>query len=208
MKLIAEGDFQIRIGDFGFSRKALSEDNDSYMIFDNGDMRSSESSEQSMDRRNSISSSFSQMPPYQKAMLRSPESKSNKYNYKADLWGLGIIACRLMTRKENFTHQNYSFWKLPINDLNVKISMEFIDFIANIITKKDEFRQSTRNLLTHPFITQKKQVDMRKYLIYAHMHGLLDVKLFTRVCVNGYLRFQNFIHENFFILEEMVNAVR
>ena len=55
--------------------------------------------------------------------MRAPELSSNNYDKRADLWGLGLIAYGLMTRKDMFAYGNLNFWKIQIDDENLNFSV-------------------------------------------------------------------------------------
>ena len=97
--------YEIKIGDFGNSRSTDRE------------KRSLDQTEETkMESTTQLNeTAFSTMEQYGNRM-RAPELGSSKHSFKSDVWGLGLIAYKMMTRRDIFEHQNLQFWKIPINN--------------------------------------------------------------------------------------------
>ena len=94
----------------------------------------------------------------------SPEIlKGEEYNYKCDLWSIGVILYRLF------------FWKAPCNKENEVALINYIEKFGNTLLKKSgdkDFDDLIENLLEK---NPKKRLDWNKYLNHSFFSGNKDV---------------------------------
>ena len=86
--------------------------------------------------------------------------KQEKYNFKIDIWSLGIVAFELGSGEPPYYHESQT--KIVSNVINQKparlvdsiaSSFDFNSFIDRCLVKDPENRACTDELLNHPFIT-------------------------------------------------------
>ena len=94
----------------------------------------------------------------------SPEIlKGEEYNYKCDLWSIGVIMYRLF------------FWKAPFNKENEVALINYIEKFGNTLLKKSgdkDFDDLIENLLEK---NPKNRLDWNKYLNHSFFSGNKDV---------------------------------
>lgn len=95
----------------------------------------------------------------------SPEIiESLDYNYKVDIWSLGILAIEIATGSCPRLNQHpmdilYSVPKDPSPQLPGSFSAEFRDFVSRTTEKNPLHRSSAAELLKHPFILSSDKFD-------------------------------------------------
>ena len=130
------------------------------------------------------------MPSYQ---LRAPELSGHDYSYNSDLWGVGIIAFKLMTQKDLFKRgQSFKYWKINLTEKDVDISFNFLDFVHQTVMEDHKLRTDPKKLLNHAFILYKPklyQMTVKDFLMYGYMRNYINQNLLRRLIINGNLRF-------------------
>lgn len=97
----------------------------------------------------------------------SPENLLQRYEFKSDIWSVGVMAYNLLCGKMPFTDRAHpvspritQVWKSILHDTPnmecgkwVNISNEAKDFISLCLQKEAHLRPSARECLTHPWLT-------------------------------------------------------
>ncbi|KAK5654853.1 hypothetical protein OQA88_6889 [Cercophora sp. LCS_1] len=101
------------------------------------------------------------------------------YDFKADLWSLGITAIELALGEPPHanTHPMKVLFQIPKNPpprLEGKFSKEFKDFVAQCLVKDPDHRPTARDLLRHRFIRSAGKVEALQELI--HRKQMADAK--------------------------------
>lgn len=92
------------------------------------------------------------------------------YDFKADIWSLGITAIELATGEPPNAHIHpmkvlFHIPEAPAPRLDANYSREFRDFIAKCLVKDPDLRPSAKELLRHRFIRQAPPVEALHDLI-------------------------------------------
>ncbi len=100
------------------------------------------------------------------------------YNYKADIWSLGITAMELALGKPPLSniHPMKVLFLIPESDPprlpRNKYSAEFCDFVSSCLQKNPHNRLSAKKLISHPFITNAGGISRMKQIIEKNKsHG-------------------------------------
>ena len=87
--------------------------------------------------------------------------KSHKYNEKADVWSVGVIACFLVSGQNPFPGENEHEIKMAVCDEDftftnkreyATVSSQAKDFIMRALNKDRSERASAEQLLNHPWL--------------------------------------------------------
>ncbi|KAI7861891.1 kinase-like domain-containing protein [Spinellus fusiger] len=103
--------------------------------------------------------------------------KQSGYNYKADIWSLGITAIELAKGEPPYAdmHPMKVLFHIPKNQppvLTGSYSKAFREFIALCLQKDPALRPSAKELLKHKFIKTSKKVSYLTELIESHERWL------------------------------------
>jgi serine/threonine protein kinase len=113
-----------------------------------------------------------------------PEILNNQYyNYKADMWSLGVSLFEAVFGHTPFTGRdkddlivnvNKGLVKLPVDN---EVSSECLDFIIKCLTFDPDLRLSIDHAMNHPFINNSAPKYMQNIIVYDidKHEGLLRV---------------------------------
>lgn len=134
-------DAEIKLIDFGFSRKFMEEDELRQMKTIVGSPR-----------------------------YLAPEVLEGKYGPKCDMWSLGVLLYVMLSGKFPFsghTHQEI-FWNIQVGKVNFKgkvwhkVSQEAQDLIKKLLTTDPNIRLGAKEALHHPWVKQARTDDPSK----------------------------------------------
>lgn len=99
--------------------------------------------------------------------------KQSGYDYKADIWSLGITAIELATGQPPYSdiHPMKVLFLIPKNNpptLQGNFSKLFKDFVALCLRRDPRERPSAKELLRHPFLKKAKRTTYLTELIERH----------------------------------------
>lgn len=99
--------------------------------------------------------------------------KQSGYDYKADIWSLGITAIELATGQPPYSdiHPMKVLFLIPKNNpptLQGNFSKAFKDFVALCLRRDPRERPSAKELLRHPFLKKAKRTTYLTELIERH----------------------------------------
>lgn len=115
--------------------------------------------------------------------------RQEDYNYKADIWSLGITAMEFALGEPPMSdiHPMKVIFYIPKNPppkLHGNFSSEFKDFVAQCLKKNPETRPGVRELLKHRFIKNAGKNSYLKGLI-TRRHEKLGTRPLPPIPVNG-----------------------
>ena len=125
--------------------------------------------------------------------------KQEQYNYKCDLWSIGIIIYRLYFGKSPFTGETKEALVNIISKLGNKLinktnNIELDDLIINLLNKNPSERLDWDKYLNHPFFKYKKKLN----LIYMSKKDYSEENIFGHY----------FVYENKNNIELMINGIK
>ncbi|KAI9355741.1 kinase-like domain-containing protein, partial [Zopfochytrium polystomum] len=97
----------------------------------------------------------------------SASSRDASYDYKADIWSIGITAIEIADKNPPLSdiHPMRALYLIPDSDLNLAKpkawSKPFVDFIANCLVKDPVKRPSAAKLLEHPFMQKARGLNRK-----------------------------------------------
>ncbi|KAI9359334.1 kinase-like domain-containing protein [Zopfochytrium polystomum] len=139
-------DGEIKLGDFGVSAK-LSNPNGRARTF--------------------IGTPYWMAPEVIRCDPDSASSRDASYDYKADIWSIGITAIEIADKNPPLSdiHPMRALYLIPDSDLNLAKpkawSKPFVDFIANCLVKDPVKRPSAAKLLEHPFMQKARGLNRK-----------------------------------------------
>ena len=94
--------------------------------------------------------------------------KGKEYNYKCDLWSIGIIIYRLIFGKSPYSGENKNVLINNIDKLGNKIikieNKELNDLIKRLLEKESLKRINWDEYLNHPFFKNKNKINLKYYV--------------------------------------------
>ena len=124
--------FEIKIADFGFSKK--------------------------LKKKDQINKTICGTPLYMAPQVVQKDS----YSYKADIWSIGVILFELLKGKTPFHAQNRNEFEQKVKDSNYgftekvkeKLTLETILFLSHCLQHDENNRKDVIDLVEHPYIVK------------------------------------------------------